>query len=672
MPAQMLKVRPCVAVVFSLIMFAALNISASTPPFFRPPDYDSQWITLAPGESQTLAHNLGGDAGDYIVNLTLQPPGDHPSWANAMNRGAGGDTWHIGTTHLAEGVAWFALTDTEVTLRRYADDTLAGHARLRIWKTSNPDYDSGWFSLDPAQAMNLVLNLGGNPDNYLVDVRFADADINTTIGYHNIGEGGDQTFGAAAGATWSNLDADFIQVFRNPQDTLCDRVRVRIWANVSPTRTEGWEPWNAVPSRTHPVSLSAGGPWTDYVAVMDTRSPQTNTKPRNYSIGGDFISMDTAYGYYFDNFSHDEVDVVWLPGTTSNTDFRLRLFAYSAPGFDSGWQTSPPGDTITFGHPLSGDPDDYWIDLQFRGEPGSLGVNNAQFGGDTFDGLSHGGAWHKLGSQTVSILRLAGDSQTNEYRLRGWVAAPPDFDSGFMAIAPNQTLQFAPNLLANSAAWVIEVRQRSLDPLVGDHCFFIGGDNFREQGGALKQQGLALDLISGTAPNEIVEITRLPDDVRSEQVRLRVWMVFNEDYERFYRAFAPGEVYTINHDLGRNPDNYVVAMRFRTGSGAGSIQHMAGLGGDAVESEADAMGGAWGRLTPRDITFWRGPGDTLAEYLSVKIWSLGYPGAREASDHTLGRYTLPSTGGWRSQADHNADVALNVADVIAALNAGYE
>ncbi|GAB4311468.1 MAG: hypothetical protein Kow0059_01520 [Candidatus Sumerlaeia bacterium] len=674
-PATLLRPPSLLTLCAFLTSLCSTCVFAAQPPFFRQPDFDSQWIALSPGQMLTLSHNLGGDAADYVVNLTFQPPGSHTSWADATNRGVGGDTWFDGSAHRPEGVAWRSLTDSEVTLIRYAGDTLAPFARLRLWKTTAPDFDSGWRTIAPDDFLRLTHNLGGDADQYVVDLRFQDTAPDAMIGYHNIGEGGDMTQGAAAGAHWRNLNATNIEVYRLPQDTLCDRVRVRIWADVTPSLTTGWEPWNADPSQTFPITLTGSGPWTDYVVIMDGRAPQVSSSPYNRQIGGDHVYANVEQGYYFENMHHGSMNASWLSGESPSTEFRVRLFAYSAPRFDSGWTDLSAGEERTLAHALGGDPSDYWFDLQFRSDQASLGQNAAQLGGDTFSDTGHGGVWFLPSAQSVVLKRLPGDTQTQQLRLRAWVSAPPDFDSGFQPITPGQTLTFSPNFFANSASWVIEVRQRSQNPLIGDHCFWYGGDQYQEAGGQNREQGAALTVIRGTAPNETVEIARFADDQLTDLIRLRIWLVFNESWERFFRAMNRGEVYTINHDLGRNPDHYVVAMMFRTGIGSNATQHQIGWGGDRLIDtgiSSVARGGAWGRLTPALISFWRESDDTFAEQIGVKIWSLGRPGAVEVRDHTLGRFTLPATGHWRDDADYNSDGALNVADLIAALNAGYK
>jgi hypothetical protein len=89
-----------------------------------------------------------------------------------------------------------------------------------------PAYDSGWVSISPASAVELTHNLGGNPDNYVVDLQFKD---DGAYGIHNIYYGGREAGGNNYGANWRKLTNTTIEVFRHANDDLADYIRVRIW-----------------------------------------------------------------------------------------------------------------------------------------------------------------------------------------------------------------------------------------------------------------------------------------------------------------------------------------------------------------------------------------------------------------------------------------------------------
>ncbi len=90
-----------------------------------------------------------------------------------------------------------------------------------------PHYDSGWVSIAPAETKIFTHNLGGNTDNYIVDVQFKSSGGHGVnhwfygIDYDNNGE--------IWGAAWHNLTATSISVYRGGDDTNVAQVRVRIW-----------------------------------------------------------------------------------------------------------------------------------------------------------------------------------------------------------------------------------------------------------------------------------------------------------------------------------------------------------------------------------------------------------------------------------------------------------
>lgn len=99
-----------------------------------------------------------------------------------------------------------------------------------------PAYDSGWTSLTPGVGINLYHNLGGNVDNYVVDMMFRKQIAAGVYQIHNVGLGHDffdydhhyyETYGS--GAHYRYLDNSRLIVERGAADWHCEQVRVRIW-----------------------------------------------------------------------------------------------------------------------------------------------------------------------------------------------------------------------------------------------------------------------------------------------------------------------------------------------------------------------------------------------------------------------------------------------------------
>jgi hypothetical protein len=93
-----------------------------------------------------------------------------------------------------------------------------------------PAYDSGWVSVSKGATKTLTHNLGGNADNYVVDMQFKSSMYGRNQrrygGYHfRSGVVPHQRLGAY----WSHLDDTQINVYRERADTGVSYVRVRIW-----------------------------------------------------------------------------------------------------------------------------------------------------------------------------------------------------------------------------------------------------------------------------------------------------------------------------------------------------------------------------------------------------------------------------------------------------------
>ena len=102
-----------------------------------------------------------------------------------------------------------------------------------------PAYDSGWIGIGLNAVRTFTHNIGGNVDNYVVDLQFKDLDQGWGINIIKIGGDERVTSGECCegfyvvsswGAYWSNLTTTTINVGRNIYDPFGDHIRVRIWA----------------------------------------------------------------------------------------------------------------------------------------------------------------------------------------------------------------------------------------------------------------------------------------------------------------------------------------------------------------------------------------------------------------------------------------------------------
>jgi hypothetical protein len=87
-----------------------------------------------------------------------------------------------------------------------------------------PAYDSGWVAVAQGSVVSLTHNIGGNLDNYVVDLQFKCNPL-LPFGINNIGYG----LNGDIGAYYGELTTTSIKVYRAPADITADEIRVRIW-----------------------------------------------------------------------------------------------------------------------------------------------------------------------------------------------------------------------------------------------------------------------------------------------------------------------------------------------------------------------------------------------------------------------------------------------------------
>jgi hypothetical protein len=91
------------------------------------PAYDSGWVDLDLGASQTLEHDLGLSTDGMVVEMQSMAGG------RANNTSYGGDAFSTGPSDYEEGAYWSNLTPTSITVWRGAHDTQSSSVRVRIY-----------------------------------------------------------------------------------------------------------------------------------------------------------------------------------------------------------------------------------------------------------------------------------------------------------------------------------------------------------------------------------------------------------------------------------------------------------------------------------------------------------------------------------------------------------
>ena len=92
-----------------------------------------------------------------------------------------------------------------------------------------PAYDSAWVPINQGEDLILTHGIGGNRDNYVVDMQFRHSSgVNIYgLGYEVYEGYGGNTY--RFGAYWAYLNTSSIKVHRGSSDDLAAEVRIRIW-----------------------------------------------------------------------------------------------------------------------------------------------------------------------------------------------------------------------------------------------------------------------------------------------------------------------------------------------------------------------------------------------------------------------------------------------------------
>jgi len=625
-------------------MQVAEGVAARAWAFSGGPNYDSGWVSLAQDEAQTLTHDLGGDTDDYVVDMQYRNSGN--SGVNQRYYG-GADFGANPPGGMNEddrvGAYWRSLTDSTIAVYRRPEDIYAEEVRIRIWVDPNPAYDSGWQSLTAgAAATTLTHSLGGDADDYVVDMQYKN---NSSVNHRYYG-GAD--FGATAfggsreddrvGAYWRTLNNATITVYRRPEDTYADEVRIRIWVRPTPTYDSGWVSINQDTAQT--LSHDIGGNPEDYVVNMQYRDSGFSGVNQCYYGGADFGatiggSNNWRVGAYWRSLDADSIAVYRRPEDVYADQVRIRIWSFwkpPVPDYSSGWLNLGAGDTATvLTHNLGGDTDDYMVDLQYRGSAFS-GVNRRYYGGADWganppSGMSEddrvGAYWRSLTDSTITVYRRPEDIYASEVRVRIWVMPKPDYDSGWVALGQNVSQELTHNLRGDYLDYLVDMQYRNSGNGVNQR--YYGGTDF----GANPPSGMNEDDRVGAywrgLDLDSITVYRRPEDTYAEDVRIRIWRTARPDYESGWQVVSQDTAETWSHNVGGNADGYLVNMiYYDTDFNYINARHLGGADFGATPpggyNADDRAGAYWRTLTDSSVTVYRRPEDGFADYLRIRIW----------------------------------------------------
>jgi len=292
--------------------------------------------------------------------------------------------------------------------------------------------------------------------------------------------------------------------------------------------------------------------------------------------------------------------------------------------WSSGWVDIQPGQTMTFTHNLGGDPALYAGELWFRDtrSPG-LGIHSRAYGGMDVGGQRYGAYWHNLTDNSVSVTRMRDDVATAQVYFRIWIPDPPDYDSGWVDIQAGQVVTLTHNLGGDAGDYRVGIRFRdTTSGGRGIHQFGFGG---LEAGGVF--YGAAWQNLTATT----IQVLRFAGDLSADQVRVFIARADPPDYDSGWVDVAQNETRAFTHNLGGNPNTYVVDLSARA-AGVGTNTRAAG----GLEANSDFYGANWQNLTNSTINVFRYPHDVFAMQARVRIWVMALPVEPSFLSATLG------------------------------------
>ena len=508
------------------------------------PDYDSGWLSLTPGASATtLTHGLGGNPDDYVVDMQYRSGSSGVNQRYFGGVDFGSKAFNGTRNNERVGLYWRSLTNSSITLFRRAEDDYAANVRIRIWKRPAPTFDSGWVSLSQDQAKTLVHNIGGDPDNYVVDMQFRSGSNGVNQRHYGGADFGNlppsgMSENDRVGAYWRTLTDSTITVYRRPEDVYAPEVRIRIWHYWQPQAPDydsDWVSMNAGASATT-LTHGLGGDADTYLVDMTYRANNSNGVNLRYYGGADFgtkpapgHNADDRVGAYWRSLTNSSISIFRRAEDDYAPDVRVRIWKMPKPDFDSGWVVYNQNQSKTFTHDLGGDIADYLVDMQYRG--GSSGVNQRYYGGADFGvnpapGTSaddrEGAYWRSLSPTSITVYRRPDDIYASEVRIRIWRMAKPSYDSGWVSLSQDQAKTLVHNIGGDPNNYLLTMWQ---------HDAGFNGANQRHFGGA----DFGTNPPSGYAENDRVgaywrtldgsSVTayRRPEDGFASFVRIRIW-----------------------------------------------------------------------------------------------------------------------------------------------------
>jgi hypothetical protein len=325
-------------------------------------------------------------------------------------------------------------------------------------------------------------------------------------------------------------------------------------------------------------------------------------------------------------------------------------YEFGQPSYDSGWHAFAPNEIKILTHNLGGNVSDYVVDMQFR-DDGQNRINQVYFGGRDNDTV--GACWDKLTTSSIRVYRGSSDINCEEIRVRIWKIERANFDSGWKDISQGQTLSLTHNIGGSPDDYAVYLEFKDNESY---------GIHQRNYGGSLVSP-VAVGAYWANLTGSAVQVTRFPDDLGADQIRVRIWTAKHPDYDSGWQT-ANAET-TFTHNLGGPWNDYVVDLQFKDLESYGVNHRFYGAG--PSEGEAGAF---WRGFDGSRIFVTKQGFASQIDQIRVRIWrspapkyDSGWFSLGQASSQTL----THNLGG--NSADYVVDMQFK--DSIFSINNRY-
>jgi hypothetical protein len=292
-------------------------------------DFDSGWQAVSAGASQSFNPGLSNED-DCVVYLEFKNAS-----GSVHHTGYGGNKyWNASDVLYLYGAYWDNLSPTSLRFTRQQNDTAVSQFRIRVWRNDpNPvprfSWKNDWSSYEVVIPTVVTHGLGGNVDDYVLDMRFRTTGL---IAKNHLFFGSIYGKYDKSGAFYQNLNSSSLEVYRELNDGIAAQIMLRIW-------NAGYTPKTVYVSGH--ISF-AGNPLPDVAVTFSGTDGGTcyTDSSGNYSMSLPYNYSGTAtpsrIGYTFTP-THQDFSSLVANATTNYTAGLAPSIAVTAPNGGEFW-----------------------------------------------------------------------------------------------------------------------------------------------------------------------------------------------------------------------------------------------------------------------------------------------------------------------------------------------